>query len=29
MQFPDYDNLELQATELLNTLTAEAPALTR
>jgi tRNA A37 threonylcarbamoyladenosine biosynthesis protein TsaE len=29
MQFPDYDNLELQATVLLNTLTAEAPALTR
>ena len=27
--FPDYDNLELQATVLLDTLTAEAPALTR
>lgn len=29
MQFPDYDNYELQAMVLLDTLTSEAPALTR
>ena len=29
MQFPDYDNYELTATVILDTLTAEAPALTR
>ena len=29
MSFPDYDNYELTATVLLDTLTAEAPALTR
>jgi len=28
LQFPDYDNYELQATVLLDTLTSEAPALT-
>ena len=29
MQFPDYDNYELTATVILDTLTSEAPALTR
>ena len=29
MQFPDYDNYELTATMILDTLTSEAPALTR
>ena len=29
LQFPDYDNYELEATVLLDTLTSEAPALTR
>ncbi len=29
LQFPDYDNLEMEATLLLDTLQAEAPALTR
>ncbi|MBR5657454.1 MAG: AAA family ATPase [Prevotella sp.] len=29
LQFPDYENLELHATVVLDTLTAEAPALTR
>ena len=29
LQFPDYDNQELQVTALLDTLSAEAPALTR
>lgn len=29
MQFPDYDDYEMQATVLMDTLTAEAPALTR
>ena len=29
LQFPDYDNYELQATVMLDTLTSEAPALTR